>query len=411
MGIQPSVYKLHGKVQHYAWGGFDFIPELLGLEKDGRPYAEYWLGAHPSQPAEITVHGVLKKLNAFIEEEKEAILGEQVALRFESLPYLLKVLDVRQMLSIQVHPDKTAAATHFEEENRRGIPVNAPHRNYKDTNHKPELMVALSDFWLLHGFKPQDQLADMLDSIPDFNFLAATFAEKGYRGLYEQVMTMPQAAVNAVLEPLLQQLLPLYANGELPKETEDFWAARAAQTFCRDDYYDRGIFSIYLFNLVHLKKGAGIYQPAGLPHAYLEGQNIEIMAASDNVLRAGLTDKYVDIEELMKHVRFEGTVPHLLAEQNARETVYQSPAEEFELSRIQLKPGETFAFTAASAVILLVLEGATTVSVGDTVVPLKKGEAVLATAGASVTLECTAAAQVFHAAVPGGGKNRLSDQD
>src|SRR4051794_3591772 len=131
MDIQPSVCRLQGKVQHYAWGGFDFIPQLLGIEKDGRPYAEYWLGAHPSQPAEIEAHGALKKLNHFIEENKVAVLGQRVATQFESLPYLLKVLDVRQMLSIQVHPDKASAAAAFEDENKQGIPLNAPHRNYK----------------------------------------------------------------------------------------------------------------------------------------------------------------------------------------------------------------------------------------------------------------------------------------
>lgn len=406
MGSQPSVYKLKGKVQHYAWGGFDFIPQLLGVEKTGQPFAEYWLGAHSSQPAEIDVHGDLKKLNLWIEEEGEAALGQTVATKFHSLPYLLKVLDVRQMLSIQVHPDKESAAVAFDEENKRGIALNAPNRNYKDRNHKPELMVALSDFWLLHGFKPAEKLKEILDAIPPFSALAAVFEKEGYKGLYETVMTLRQQEVNAVLQPLVARLMPLYENGELPKNSEDFWAARAVQTFCKDDNYDRGIFSIYFFNLVHLKKGEGIYQPAGLPHAYLEGQNVEIMAASDNVLRAGLTDKHIDIDELMKHVRFEPTIPHILPDSNEPETVYKSGAAEFELSRIGLQEGETFTVTATTAEILLQMQGAATVQTFNVALNLKKGEALFITAGASVQITSHSNAQLFRATVPVGLKKR-----
>lgn len=402
MGSQPSVYRLQGKVQHYAWGGFDFIPQLLGVEKTGQPYAEYWLGAHPSQPAEIDVHGDLIKLNAWIAEESEAVLGHSVAAQFQSLPYLLKVLDVRQMLSIQVHPDKQSASLAFDEENEKGIALNAPNRNYKDRNHKPELMVALSDFWLLHGFKPVDKLKEILDAIPHFSFLAAVFEEEGYKGLYQTVMTMSQADVNAVLQPLVTRLMPLYENGELPKNSEDFWAARAVKTFCKEDNYDRGIFSIYFFNLLYLKRGEGIYQPAGLPHAYLEGQNVEIMAASDNVLRAGLTDKHIDIDELMKHVRFEPTIPNVLSESSVQETVYKSGAAEFELSRIQLQEGETFDLITTTAEILLQTEGTATVQASEAKMNVEKGQALFIVAGASIKIIGRSKSQLFRATVPKG---------
>lgn len=407
MHTQASIFPLHGKVQHYSWGGFDFIPQLTGIEKEAQPYAEYWLGAHPSQPAEIEVHGVLKKLNVWIEENKTA-LGSRVATQFGELPYLMKVLDVRQMLSIQVHPDKASAAAAFEEENRKEVPLNAPNRNYKDPNHKPELMVALSDFWLLHGFKPAGELKEILEAIPDFSFLIKVFERDGYKGLYQQIMMMPDSEVAAVLQPLLARLAPLYQNGELPKNTEDFWAARAAQAFCKAGKFDRGIFSIYFFNLVHLKKDEGIYQSAGLPHAYLEGQNIEIMAASDNVLRAGLTDKHIDIGELMKHVRFEATVPNILPGSAAKETVYKSEANEFELSRIQLGENEAFNFTANSAEILLQLEDSTTVAAGNKELTLQKGQALFITAGSDVKLSAQTRAELFRATVPDGGKNENS---
>lgn len=400
MGISPAVYKLQGQVQHYTWGGFSFLPQLLHRPADGRPFAEYWLGAHPSLPAEIDVHGDLKKLDAFIAHQPQETLGAAVAANFGTLPFLLKVLDVRNMLSIQVHPDKASATAAFDAENKNGVPIDAPHRNYKDRNHKPELMVALSDFWLLHGFKPEAEIWNMLEEMPDFSFLKPVFEKAGYRALYERIMTLPQRDVNAILEPLAKRLEPLYENGELLKSSEDFWAARAVRTFCKDGVYDRGIFSIYFFNVLHLKKGEGIYQPAGMPHAYLEGQNVEIMAASDNVLRAGLTDKYIDINELLKHVRFEATHPKILEPSDGTETVYKSEAAEFELRRITVKDSGEAQLQPQAATIVLQITGETGVQWESERVTLQSGEALFITPGTLVTLRSTEAAELFEATVP-----------
>jgi mannose-6-phosphate isomerase len=407
MVTKPSVYPLKGKVQHYAWGGYDYIPSLLQESNVNRqPYAEYWLGAHPLHSATLQAGEQSVSLVQLIQEQPTEVLGQSVEQQFGSLPYLLKVLDVKQMLSIQVHPDKASAGVAFEAENSAGVPINAFNRNYKDTNHKPELMVALSDFWLLHGFKPENQLEEVLSSEPDFDFLLEEFEQKGYEGLYKKVMTMEQQEVNAVLKPVMNRILPLYRNGELQKKHEDFWAARAVETFCKDDNYDRGIFSIYFFNLLHLQKGEGIYQPAGMPHAYLEGQNVEIMANSDNVLRAGLTDKHIDIDELMKHVRFEATHPNILRPViNETETVYKSPAAEFELSRYQLKKGAEQQWQATGPEILLLLNGKLQIASGETSLTIKKGEAAFAVAGAAVACKPLEESIVFRAVVPSGGKN------
>lgn len=138
MAIQQHIFKLKGKVQHYAWGGYQYIPALLNLDNnDEKPFAEYWLGAHPNHPATIEVEGGDLPLNQFIQQHTEVALGSKVANRFGSLPFLLKVLDVKQMLSIQVHPSKASAEAGFEAENSAGIAVTAAHRNYKDDNHKP----------------------------------------------------------------------------------------------------------------------------------------------------------------------------------------------------------------------------------------------------------------------------------
>jgi mannose-6-phosphate isomerase len=266
----------------------------------------------------------------------------------------LKVLDVKDMLSIQVHPTKKAAESAFAAENMKGTPLTAPNRNYKDDNHKPELMLALSDFWLLHGFKSPQALVTILMQTPELQFLVPFFDNKNYHALYEVVMTMDQQEVDERLQPLLDRIVPLYEKGFLNRSQEDFWAARAAKTFCEPNKLDRGIFSIYLFNLVNLKPGEAIFQDAGIPHAYLEGQNMEIMANSDNVLRGGLTNKYIDVPELMHHMRFEEVKPHIIkgtAGTVPGETVFPTPAADFELRRLVLNPGTTISLAATTAEI------------------------------------------------------------
>jgi mannose-6-phosphate isomerase len=396
-----TVHKISGVVQHYSWGGYNFIPELLGIEnKEQKPYAEYWLGAHTNHPSLTSDQ---QPLSVLIEQYPQ-VLGSFAAEKYGALPFLFKVLDVRQMLSIQVHPDSASAMEAYAEENKRGIPLTAPNRNYKDENHKPELMVALSDFWLLHGFKEYESLQQTLAAIPEFLPLAKTFEKGGYVLLYREVMEMDQAKVNALLAPLIQRILPLYNNEQLEKTDANFWAARAAIGFCKDDNYDRGIFSIYFFNLLHLKEGEGIYQPAGMPHAYLEGKNVEVMANSDNVLRAGLTSKHVDVAELMKHVKFEATVPDIIAPPMSDHRVFSSPAEEFELHEYSIDE-HVQRVEVASAEIWFVLDGALKAQAGDEYLELQRGEAAFFTAGTSWQLSGLRNAKLFRVVVPDVTKN------
>lgn len=399
MTIAQHIYPLKGKVQHYSWGGYEYIPQLLSINNtEKKPYSEYWLGAHPNHPSTILADGKEQSLNEFIQQNKRVLGAAQK--NFSSLPFLLKILDVRQMLSIQVHPGKASAEIGFHKENELGIPLTASYRNYKDDNHKPEMMVALSDFWLLHGFKPADKLMETLSGIPDFSFLADEFKSKGYKALYEKVMLMDQGDVNEILKPVITKILPLYKNGELLKSQESFWAARAVETYCKDENYDRGIFSIYFFNLVHLKKGEGIYQGAQLPHAYLEGQNVELMSNSDNVLRAGLTDKHIDVAELLKHVSFEETIPVILGSHASlqKATDFITPAKEFELHRYRLDE-TNLELRAHSAEIILVLDGTVTLQASNQTETVKKGEAIFVIANTSYSLSAPSA-EVFRAASP-----------
>jgi mannose-6-phosphate isomerase len=242
-------------------------------------------------------------------------------------------------------------------------------------------------------------LLKVLSTKTELKFLKEIFIQKGYKGLYEEVMLMEQKKVNEVLHPILQKIIPLYHSESLSKDEEDFWAVRAALNFCKGDSYDRGIFSIYLFNLIHLKKGEGIFQPSGLPHAYLEGQNVEIMANSDNVLRAGLTDKHIDVSELLKHVKFEATVPKILNPQSNHKT-FSSPAEEFELQEYSLAENQTANIKTGTGEIFLLMSGSLEIISNDKM-KLHEGDCIFVKAGTDMTIKPLSQIKLFRATVPG----------
>jgi mannose-6-phosphate isomerase len=408
---ESSIYKLKGVIRNYDWGGVEFLSKLLSHSNPKRePMAEFWLGAHDSASSILVTGKNETRLNQFIESDKEKILGKTVAKKFGRLPFLLKILDVRDMLSIQVHPAKHEAEIEFDRENKERVPLNSPNRNYKDDNHKPELMVALGDFWLLHGFKPVEKLRTTLRNISELKPLLEIFDAAGYDQLYKTVMEMPQESVNELLHPLLQRIVPLYRQGQLKKDDENFWAARASLIFDGQVSpelkgalkIDRGIFSVYFFNLLFLKDGEGIFQDAGVPHAYLEGQNVEIMANSDNVLRGGLTNKHIDVKELMKHIKFEETMPNILHPQKVGEVerLYRTGAPDFKLSSFSLPKGKNSSFESASAEIVLVIDGHVLVNSGVNELELHQGEAAFIPNRQSVTLKAISKSYLFRASVP-----------
>lgn len=399
-----GIYRLRGTVKHYDWGGTTFIPSLLKLDnKDRQPFAEYWMGVHPQDncTADLPNHQRVL-LKEYLKNNPE-FLGKEVQQKFGHLPYLMKVLDVHKMLSIQVHPSKAAAEKEFARENAEGIPIDSIRRNYKDDNHKPELMVALGDFWLLHGFKPKKEITYTLLNIVELRELLPVYNDSGYEGLYKHVMEMPQAEVNRILQPLIENLSTVYKDMKPEKSDEDFWAAKAAYSFPHNGNIDRGIFSIYLFNLVHLKKGEGIFQDAGVPHAYLEGQNVEIMASSDNVLRGGLTTKHIDVKEVLKHVKCEPTEVQILSGEqvNNFEKIYKTTAPDFQLSVFELKAGDAISFSPVTAEIILLTEGKAELDYGAGAIKLEPGHpSAIVFAGRQVKLSSVSGATVFRASVP-----------
>ncbi len=393
--MKQQIFRLHGQVQYYAWGGFEYIPNLLGFDNaQHKPCAEYWMGAHSGAPGKLDTESGSKLWSELIQKNPEEFLGEAVAKKFGELPYLFKVLDVREMLSIQVHPTKEEAAKGFDAEEAAGISITAPNRNYKDRNHKPEVMVALGDFWLLHGFKKEGLLREVLNNVPEFKSLQKVFEDGGYAGLYKFIMEMPQDNADALLLPLVNR----ESLNTHTKEEPGYWVNKLYNGNLPESNLDRGIFSIYFFNIVKLQKGEGIFQAAGVPHAYLEGQNVELMANSDNVLRGGLTPKHIDVPELLKHTTFEGIEANILHSEEGLngENIYRLPAEDFGISAVHLNTGREYVNTSMSPELFLVIEG----SVQSGELGFGKGEVIMIVPDTEYTIRGIKDAILYKAYVP-----------
>ncbi len=374
--LQDKIYKLEGKAKHYDWGGYEFITDWLGVEnKEQQPYAEYWMGAHHLASSDIITSSGNLSLQQLIKDHSEEVIGKKVSTQFGELPYLFKIQDVKEMLSIQVHPSKEEAEKGFTAEEALGININAANRNYKDKNHKPEVLVALREFWLLHGFKESDALMKTLKDVPEFNQLVSLFKGKDYKRLYRHVMEMAQHEINLLLTPLVKRELSRKQNKELTKQNPGWWITKLYEQNEKASDIDRGVFSVYFFNIVEVNPGEAVFQGAGIPHAYLEGQVVELMANSDNVLRGGLTKKHIDIPELMKHISFEGIIPDVIKgkEYNKGEKNYPCPVNDFAISKLELEPGPTYNFKASSFEIIAVMEGEVNIT-GKNSLTFKKGE-------------------------------------
>lgn len=401
-------FRLTGRVQAYAWGGHTFLRNLTGLDLPrDRPAAEWWLGAHPSATSVITTtHGACG-LDAAIASSPAALLGPDVAARFGGrLPYLLKVLDVRQMLSIQAHPSKRQAEEGFARENRAGVPPDASHRNYRDDNHKPEAQVALTPFWMLAGFRTEADIARTLAERPALAPLARAFDRakaEPIRTLYRHIMTMDADAVDRIVDEIATRARTLEAAGGLERSSPDFWALRAATDMRRPNgHHDAGVLAIYLLNLIYLEPGRASFLGAGVLHAYLEGACVEIMANSDNVIRGGLTPKHVDVDELMSVVSFHPSGPTPLEPTRiGGAQALSMPIDEFALDRWQLPAGQTAEVAEVGGpAILVAIDGEAELLASGGVLSLARGQAAFAAPDVAMTLRARTAVDVFRARVP-----------
>ena len=398
------IYRLTGQVQHYAWGGKNYIASLIGLNsaKD-QPCAEWWLGAHPSAPSEIENVTGKQSLIEFLSQNPTA-LGQASRQQFgDELSYLLKILDVEKPLSIQLHPTKDQAEKGFEAENAKGVALTDGTRTYKDRNHKPEMMIALSDFWLLHGFKTKSQLLATLNTRPSLQSLAEKLGKQSLAEFYADVMLAEQSTLANWLLPIIEANQQSYKNGELELDNPDYWVLYMMEAMAiSPEKLDAGLVCFYLFNIVHLKEGEGIFQDAGIPHAYLRGQNVELMACSDNVIRGGLTPKYVDIVELLKIVDCREVTPKIIsaAPQNQSEFTYKTPVNDFALAQIRVEPQQHTKVNLQSAGILLVMQGELKIQEKLTALILKQGESAFITADSNVEIMSEKGGYAFLAKLP-----------
>ena len=394
-----KAYKLQGKHRHYDWGGTQFIPALMGVDNpNNEPYAEYWMGVHPAAVSEITTEQGVVLLDKMLADDGKMLLGEKTLANFGALPYLYKVLDVANMLSIQAHPNKQNAILGYEKEEAAGIDLNATVRNYKDKNHKPEVMVALSEFWLLHGFLAPELLEARLKEILQFNSLQAHFKGGDYEALYRFFMQLSAEDADYILKPLMLDAVRSVKSGSVDKSHPHWWANKYYEGHVPEKNIDKGIFSIYILNIVQVAKYESVFQGAGLLHAYLEGQNIELMANSDNVLRGGLTTKHVDVNELIQQVKFIPTYPNVLKGEalNENEITYPCPIPDFGLTKIALKKGETYTINTSGLEMVLLSQG--DIQLED--ILLKAGKVAMLPAGQSVVLTAYSDSVLFKAFVP-----------
>lgn len=365
-------------VMPYAWGSRSAIAELTGRSTPtAAPEAELWMGAHPMAPSRLARGGTTATLAEVIAKDPERELGAPVAKEFgPRLPFLLKVLAAAEPLSIQAHPSMEQAQAGFVEEEKRGVPRDAAHRNYRDASHKPELLCALTPFDALCGFRAIPKTIELFDRLAvralddKLAPLRATRDRAGLAETFRLVMTTPE------LEriPIVDAVVEACAMSGDSFARERAWAVRLAALYPGDV----GVVSALLLNLVHLEPGDAVYLGAGNLHAYLEGTGVEIMASSDNVLRGGLTKKHVDVPELMKVLDFvAGPVDPLRPRQvDDVERVYETPAREFRLSRIDLQSraaGVTRELLGPE--ILLVTSGSASIGSGREAT-IGKGQAV-----------------------------------
>lgn len=367
--------RLAARTQHYAWGSRTAIPELLGTPVTGEPVAELWLGTHPAGPSRaLTADGEVL-LGDLIASDPATMLGTQVAHRFGALPYLLKVIAAAEPLSLQVHPDLDRARVGFAQEEAAGIPVSAPERTYRDRNHKPELLYPLTPFRALCGFRrPADAVA-LLEGLGTPLAAEVVAALTGgvdpVRTALELLLAPATRPDPAAVMDLAGACVARLSRGS-PDPDADGTVALLADAYPGDP----GVVVSLLLNHIRLAPGQAVYVPAGTIHSYLDGVAVELMAASDNVLRAGLTPKQIAVEELLAAVDATSAKPSRVAAEPVGEAVevFSVPVPDFRLAAVSVADGIARPVPGDGPRALLCLDGDVTVRSADSALVLTRGE-------------------------------------
>jgi mannose-6-phosphate isomerase len=368
-------------IQEYAWGSHTAIADLVGNHSPStKPQAELWMGAHPKAPSLVKYDDKWLSLLELIKQFPADILGKDVAAKFDNkLPYLFKVLAASKALSIQAHPSIKQAKQGFERENRLKIPLDSPNRNYKDENHKPECICALTPFLALYGFRKISEIISLMEKIclkvlyKELNNLKRQPNSEGMKSFFRSLITINGRIKKQIIE---------HAITNAQKLSEDNPGFKWMINLYKEYPDDMGIFAPILLNLISLKPGQAIFLPSGELHAYLDGLGIELMANSDNVLRGGLTKKHIDVPELLNVLNFEETNVNILLSQKDKdcERIYHSMAEEFVLSVISDEKNISYTSPEKRSVeIILCTDGKasiTDISINENIL-LKKGTSVI----------------------------------
>jgi mannose-6-phosphate isomerase len=364
------VIRLNNPVQHYTWGSLTAIPELLGTSVTADPVAELWMGAHASAPSRVVGSDGELGLDAMITANPAPLLGGDVVARFGSeLPYLLKLIAAETPLSLQVHPNLEQARAGHAAEDAAGVPVDAPHRNYRDSNHKPELVYALTPFEAICGFRAPRRAAELLAGLDAplarelHEVLAAQPSAEGIRAVFTRLLEPATRPTPAQVLEVAQACAARIARGSTSPRAD-----RIVVSLERAYPGDPGVVTSLLLNPVTLQPGEAMFVPAGGVHAYLHGFGVELMASSDNVLRAGLTPKHIDVAELLRNVDYVAAPPIRIAPEivHGATRIFYAPVDDFELSVTSVADGAAHPLPGRGPRILLCLEGQLTFSWAET---------------------------------------------
>jgi mannose-6-phosphate isomerase len=381
------VYLLRGAVRTYAWGSRTAIADFTGRPTPTpHPEAELWFGAHPGDPAWLETDGGERSLLDTLVADPEGQLGTAVYDRFgDTLPFLVKVLAADEPLSLQAHPSAQQAAEGFDREERLGIPITSPTRNYRDRSHKPELLVALDTFEALAGFREPARTVELMKALavsdldPFVHLLSGQSEADGLRALFTTWITAPQPDLDVLVPAVIDGAIQYVRSG-----AREF-AAEVKDVLELGERYpgDAGVLAALLLNRIRLTAGEAIFLPAGNLHTYLRGMGVEVMANSDNVLRGGLTPKHVDVPELLRVLDFRPATEASLRARTWRdgpELIYRTPASEFGVSCLRID-GEHLGHEIDAAIrhegpqILLCTGGAVLVHAKSSSLTVRRGRA------------------------------------
>ena len=392
--------RLSGAVKDYAWGSPRAISDFTGIEFGGQRVAELWFGAHNG--AQTLAGG--SPLSEVIAADPAGILGADVLARFDGqLPFLLKLIAPEQPLSLQVHPGKELAESGFQAEEEAGIPLDSPRRNYRDRNHKPEMIFALTPFEAFAGFRAPRRAIEVLENLNAplaREMLEILRAHPGYRGLRavaRKLLAPLDEERRVQIEAVITACQDRLDRGTSPSLRVDRQAVALARTYPSDP----GAVLSLLLNPVTLRPGEALFIPTGAVHAYVSGLGIEVMSSSDNVLRAGLTPKHIDAGEALRCMDFHGAPPVRIApEMNGRGTgIYYAPVDDFELSVSDINGEEWIPIPGFGPRILLGVSGDLEIGVGGEVETISTGQAVFVSA-AEGTVRVRGNGKLAQAGVP-----------